>query len=111
MIAKHLVTCPRCGFGVSDQGNASNPGLTGDIRAFTRTCDHTTEVLGSAEERPFGCPELLDAVHAAAVSEEASAVFINGGEPEVGVGKQPGDPPAIRVPPTVEQKGDVIKEP
>ncbi len=86
MAAKHSVTCPQCGFGVSDQGDASNPGLTGDIRAFTRTCDHTTEVLGSAEERPFGCPELLEAVHDAALSEEAAAKVVKGGAP---AGKAP----------------------
>lgn len=71
MTEKHLVTCPRCGFPVIDQGDAKNPGLTGDIRAFTRSCEHTAEILGTADERPFGCPELLDAVHHAAPPEEA----------------------------------------
>lgn len=73
MTDKHRVTCPRCGFPVTDQGSARNPGLTGDIRAFTRSCDHTAEILGSADERPFGCPELLDAVHHAASMEEAGS--------------------------------------
>ena len=73
MTNKHLVTCPQCGFGVSDQGDADNPGLTGDIRTFTRACEHTAEVLGSMNEKPFGCPELLDAVHDAALSAEAEA--------------------------------------
>ncbi len=73
MTEKHLVTCPRCGFPVTDQGDSRNPGLTGDIRAFTRECEHTAEILGSLDERPFGCPELLVAVHHAAPPEEASA--------------------------------------
>ncbi|HEX2555345.1 MAG TPA: hypothetical protein VHL98_16725 [Microvirga sp.] len=74
MTAKHVVTCPQCGFPVTDQGDAENPGLTGDVRGFTRTCEHTAEVLGSADERPFACPELLDAVRGAAVPEEVEAV-------------------------------------
>ncbi len=111
MAAKHLVTCPLCGFGVSDQGDAANPGLTGDIRAFTRTCEHTAEVLGSADERPFGCPELLEAVHAAAVSEEVSDEFTVGSGPGMIPREQSGGRPAIGVPPTVEEKGDVSGEP
>ena len=83
MAEKHSVTCPRCGFPVVDQGDARNPGLTGDIRAFTRTCEHTAEVLGSADERPFGCPELLDAVHQAAPSQEAEA-GLSAGQPRSG---------------------------
>lgn len=79
MTEKRRVSCPRCGFGVSDQGSAANPGLTGDVRAFTRACDHTAQVLSSADERPFGCPELLGAVHDAALSEEASAGAAQGG--------------------------------
>jgi hypothetical protein len=71
MMQKHLVTCPRCGFPVTDQGDVGNPGLTGDVRAFTRTCEHTDEVLASADERPFGCCELLEAVHGAASPEKA----------------------------------------
>jgi hypothetical protein len=89
MTEKHLVTCPRCGFGVTDQGDASNPGLTGDIRAFTRICDHTNEVLGSAQERPFGCPELLDAVHDAALSDEAGAKVPHDGGPDAKPRPQP----------------------
>jgi hypothetical protein len=73
MTEKHRVTCPRCGFGISDQGDARNPGLTGDLRAFTRTCDHTAAVLSAVDERPFGCPELLEAVHDAALSQEGGA--------------------------------------
>ena len=80
MTEKHWVTCPRCGFGISDQGDADNPGLTGDVRAFTRTCDHTAAVLSSVDERPFGCPELLEAVHDAALSEEGGAAIADAGE-------------------------------
>ncbi len=83
MTEKHLVTCPQCGFGVSDQGDADNPGLTGDIRAFTRTCNHTSEVLGAVDERPFGCPELLEAVHDAALSGAAGAEVANGSQPNL----------------------------
>jgi hypothetical protein len=89
MTEKHLVTCPRCGFGVTDQGDASNPGLTGDIRAFTRICDHTNEVLGSVQEQPFGCPELLEAVHDAALSDEASTEAPHDGRPGARLGQQP----------------------
>lgn len=70
MRVKHEVACPRCGFHVSDQGDAANPGLTGDVRSFTHTCEHMTEVLNSMDERPFGCPELLGAVYDAALPKE-----------------------------------------
>jgi hypothetical protein len=80
MTEKHLVTCPRCGFHVADQGDAANPGLTGDIRQFTHTCQHTADVLNSPSQQPFGCPELLNAVHDAAPIGEAGFEITNGGE-------------------------------
>jgi hypothetical protein len=86
MPQKHLVTCPQCGFHVSDQGNATNPGLTGDIREFTHTCQRTAAVLNSPADEPFGCPELLSAVHGAAPSSEAAGpefISENGGGPGV----------------------------
>ena len=70
MPEKRVVTCSRCGFRVTDQGNASTPALAADIQAFSRTCPLTGNLPGSMAERPFNCPELLNAVrHAALIGE------------------------------------------
>ena len=71
MSEKHLVTCPRCGFRITNQGEPDNPGLTGDIQTFSRTCPLTADQPGSTAEQPFNCPELLKAVRNAALSGEA----------------------------------------
>ena len=68
---KHLVTCPRCGFRINDQGDLANPGLTGDIQSFSRTCHLAASLSSSTAEQPFKCPELLKAVRSAALSSEA----------------------------------------
>jgi hypothetical protein len=67
MTEKRVVTCPRCGFRVSDQGDAATPDLTGDIRTFARTCSLAGDLPGSLVERPLNCPELLKAARHAAL--------------------------------------------
>jgi hypothetical protein len=69
MTEKRVVTCPRCGFRISDQGEAASPALTGDLQTFSRTCPLTGELPGAMGEQPFNCPELLKAVRHAALMQ------------------------------------------
>jgi hypothetical protein len=70
MSEKRVVTCPRCSFRVTDQGDAATPALTADIQAFSRTCPLTGNLTGMMAEKPFNCPELLKAVRHAALMDE-----------------------------------------
>lgn len=67
MTEKRVVTCPRCGFRISGEGDAASPALTGDAQALSRTCPLTGNFPGAMAEQPFNCPELLKAVRHAAL--------------------------------------------
>ena len=69
------MTCPRCSFRVTAQGDAATPALTADIQTFSRTCPLTGDLPGSMAEQPFNCPELLKAFIGFALSLIALAVI------------------------------------
>ena len=68
MPEKRVVTCPRCGFRATDQGDVANPSLTADVRAFARSCPLTGDLAWATAERPFNCPDLLKAARHAALA-------------------------------------------